>query len=163
MSETMLLLQLAKIALEFTEDDEDDGENENDVSADAPFDVALQVLIGLSVSSRKSQTRNLLGDDASKESLGVKHRRFAIRKPIRVFFGDGSISDSETSEHDACDVSDMDSKSICIGDDVTYRGILSLTFGENPSLLRLVIDCTSTSDFLIRKLAIDREPIRLHS
>lgn len=73
---------------------------------------------------RKSPTRNLLGEATSNGSFGEKQRRFAIKKPIRVFFGDGSISDSDTSdEHDACDVSDIVSKSMCIGDDVTYLGI----------------------------------------
>lgn len=40
-------------------------------------------------------------------------RRFDNKKLMRVFFGDGSISDSDTSdEYEACDASDMASKSI---------------------------------------------------
>lgn len=47
--------------------------------------------------SRKSATRSLLGDAASYGSVRAKQRRFAIKRPIRDFFGDGSISDSENS------------------------------------------------------------------
>lgn len=112
--------------------------------------------------SRRSATRSLLGDEESSSLDGSRLLFFRARKVARRrhFLGEGSASDSEP-DSDAIEavserhVLDEGSQSIAVGKD---RFDVKLSLNVSDSLLRFVMDCTSMSDFLIRKLAIDLEP-----
>lgn len=111
---------------------------------------------------RRSATRSLLGDAESSSLAGRRLLFFRARNVAkrRHFLGDGSASDSDPDNEATEAVSDRQlldegSQSIAIGSD---RFEVKLSLNVSDSLLRLVIDCTSISDFLIRKFAIDLEP-----
>lgn len=113
--------------------------------------------------SRSSLTRNLLGDAQSSSPQAVRRLLFFRARNVtnrRHFLGDGSASDSEPDREATDAVSDIaalddGSQSMAVGRD---RFEVKLSLNVSDSLLRFVIDCTSMSDFLIRKFAIDLDP-----